>query len=188
MSACWPGTSGDVLEIGSGTGANLPYYGGAVASLTLTEAQPPMLLRLERSAAEQYPPAAVLRAPAEDLPFPDHSFDVAVSMLVLCGVDDQPRALRELRRVLRPGGRLLFWSTCGPRCADGPAAGPDELAQPDRGLLRLQPADARVHQGGGIYRHPGHHTVLPKTPKFVRPAIVGSATAPALVPAEHGSP
>ena len=50
----------------------------------------------------------VLRAPAEDLPFEDGSFDTAVSTLVLCGVDDQPRALRELRRVLRPGGRLLF--------------------------------------------------------------------------------
>jgi ubiquinone/menaquinone biosynthesis C-methylase UbiE len=47
-------------------------------------------------------------APAEGLPFDDHIFDVAVSPLVLCGVDDQPRALRELRRVLRPGGQLLF--------------------------------------------------------------------------------
>ena len=46
--------------------------------------------------------------PAEDLPFEDATFDVAVSTLVLCGVDDQPRALRELRRVLRPGGQLLF--------------------------------------------------------------------------------
>ena len=52
--------------------------------------------------------ALLLRAPAEDLPFEDNSFDVAVSTLVLCTVDDQPRALRELRRVLKPGGRLLF--------------------------------------------------------------------------------
>jgi len=50
----------------------------------------------------------VLRAPAEDLPFEDHSFDTVVSTLVLCSVDDQPRALRELRRVLRPGGELLL--------------------------------------------------------------------------------
>ena len=102
------GLSGDVLEIGAGTGANLPFFGAAVTSLTLTEAQPAMLRRLVRAAAQQHPSATVLRAPAEDLPFPDHSFDVAVSTLVLCGVDDQPRALRELRRVLRPGGRLLF--------------------------------------------------------------------------------
>src|SRR5260370_12396623 len=76
--------------------------------MTLTEPQPPMLRRLGRAARAHCPAARVLRAPAEDLPFDDDSFDVAVSTLVLCGVDDQPRALRELRRVLRPGGRLLF--------------------------------------------------------------------------------
>ena len=124
------GASGDVLEIGGGTGANLPCYGPAVTSLTITEPQPPMLRRLERTVREHsagqhgagtrgWPPgwptraaarasARVLRAPAEDLPFDDDSFDVAMSTLVLCGVDDQPRALRELRRVLRAGGRLLF--------------------------------------------------------------------------------
>jgi ubiquinone/menaquinone biosynthesis C-methylase UbiE len=100
--------SGDVLEIGGGTGANLPCYGPAVDSLTITEPQPPMLRHLERNVRARRPDARVLRAPAEDLPFDDDSFDVAVSTLVLCGVDDQPRALRELRRVLRPGGRLLF--------------------------------------------------------------------------------
>ena len=63
---------------------------------------------------EQAPGATVLRAPAEDLPFEDATFDVAVSTLVLCGVDDQPRALRELGRVLRSGGQLLFIETCAP--------------------------------------------------------------------------
>lgn len=102
------GLSGDVLEIGGGTGTNLPCFGPAIASLTLTEAQPPMLRRLERTAREHCPSATVLRAPAGERPFDDHTFDVAVSTLVLCGVDDQPRAWRELRRVLRPGGQLLF--------------------------------------------------------------------------------
>ena len=102
------GASGDVIEIGGGTGLNLSCYGPAVRSLTITEPQPPMLRRLERAVHEHRRDAKVLRAPAEDLPFDDDSFDVAVSTLVLCGVDDQPRALRELRRVLRPGGRLLF--------------------------------------------------------------------------------
>ena len=67
-----------------------------------------MLRRLQRHARVKAPLAKVLRAPAEDLPFDDDSFDVAVSTLVLCGVSDQSRALRELRRVLRPGGQLLF--------------------------------------------------------------------------------
>src|SRR5207249_6677845 len=97
-----------VLEIGAGTGANLSLYGPAVESLTLTEPERPMLRRLERRARDHASSATVLRAPAEDLPFEDGSFDTVVTTLVLCGVDDQPRALREARRVLRPGGRLLF--------------------------------------------------------------------------------
>src|SRR5215472_17629117 len=107
------GASGDVIEIGGGTGLNLPCYGPDVRSLTMTEPEPPMLRHLERRvrehrAGQHGPSAMVLRAPAEDLPFDDHSFDVAVSTLVLCGVDDQPRALRKLRRVLRPGSEVLF--------------------------------------------------------------------------------
>jgi len=101
------GCSGRVLEVGAGTGANLPLYGPDV-DLTVTEPEPPMLRRLQARAREHVPGATVLRAPAEDLPFDDGTFDIAVSTLVLCGVDDQPRALRELRRVLRPGGELRF--------------------------------------------------------------------------------
>jgi SAM-dependent methyltransferase len=100
--------TGDVLEIGGGTGANLRHYGDGVRRLTITEPEPPMAKRVRSRIAELAPQALFVRAPAEDLPFPDDSFDTAVSTLVLCTVDDQPRALRELRRVLRPGGRLLF--------------------------------------------------------------------------------
>ena len=100
--------TGDVLEIGGGTGANLPFYGDGVRTLTITEPEKPMARRLEHQICERTSDATLLRAPAEDLPFGDASFDVTVSTLVLCTVDDQPRALRELRRVLRPRGRLLF--------------------------------------------------------------------------------
>ncbi|HEY1590791.1 MAG TPA: methyltransferase domain-containing protein [Solirubrobacteraceae bacterium] len=107
-AALLAGAAGDVLEIGGGTGANLPYYGADVDTLTITEPEQPMVKRLQPRISSARPEAKLLRAPAEDLPFNDASFDVAVSTLVLCTVDDQPRALRELRRVLRPGGRLLF--------------------------------------------------------------------------------
>ncbi len=100
--------AGRVLEIGGGTGANLPYYGAAVAELTITEPEPPMMRRLQRRTRDHTPRPTVLSAPAQDLPFDDGSFDVVVSTLVLCTVPDQPGALREARRVLRPGGRLLF--------------------------------------------------------------------------------
>lgn len=107
-AAVLAGVTGRVLEIGGGTGANLVHYGPGVACLTLTEPDPAMLKRLRRRAEELAPTATVLRATAEDLPFDDAVFDVVVSTLTLCSVGDQRRAVGELRRVLRPGGRLLF--------------------------------------------------------------------------------
>ena len=100
--------NGRVVEIGGGTGANLPFYGEAVASLTVTEPEEPMARRLERHSREQNRPVEIVRASAEDLPFDDGSFDFAVSTLVLCAVQNQARALAEVRRVLKPDGQLLF--------------------------------------------------------------------------------
>jgi ubiquinone/menaquinone biosynthesis C-methylase UbiE len=177
------GASGDVIEIGGGTGLNLPCYGPDVRSLTITEPEPAMLRRLERRVHEQRPSATVLRAPAEDLPFEDHSFDVAVSTLVLCGVDDQPRALRELRRVLRPGGRLLFIEHLR---SEDPAWArlQDRMNWLNRLVVRCdcnRPTLDSVRQAGFSVTELDH-TELPKAPKFVRPAVVASATAPAAPP------
>jgi ubiquinone/menaquinone biosynthesis C-methylase UbiE len=102
------GAAGRVLEIGAGTGANLPFYGAAVESLTVAEPDAEMAHRLERRLRKHPRPVSLVRAPAEELPFDDGQFDAAVSTLVLCTVDDQARALGELRRVLSPSGRLLF--------------------------------------------------------------------------------
>jgi ubiquinone/menaquinone biosynthesis C-methylase UbiE len=102
------GASGRVLEIGGGTGANLPFYLDRVETLTITEPEAAMARRLEHRLRQYQPPVEFVGASAEELPFEDDRFDVAVSTLVLCTVDDQGRALRELRRVLKPGGRLLF--------------------------------------------------------------------------------
>jgi ubiquinone/menaquinone biosynthesis C-methylase UbiE len=183
------GAVGDVLEIGSGTGASLASYGPGVTSLTLTEPQLPMLQRLQRKAAEHQPAATVLRAPAEDLPFDDSSFDAVVSMLVLCGVDDQPRALGELRRVLRPGGLLLFLEHLR---AEDPATArlQDRLNWLNRLVVCCdcnRPTLASITAAGFAVTQV-EHTVLPKAPPFVRPTIMGSATAAALVPADHDSP
>lgn len=171
------GASGDVIEIGGGTGLNLPCYGPDVTSLTITEPEPPMLRRLERRAREHHPPARVLRAPAEDLPFDDHTFDVAVSSLVLCGVDDPPRALRELRRVLRPGGRLLFFEHV--RSGDpGTARLQDRINWLNRLLVCCdcnRPTLDSIRAAGFTVAQV-EHTALPRAPKFVRPAVLGSAT------------
>jgi ubiquinone/menaquinone biosynthesis C-methylase UbiE len=170
--------TGRVLEIGAGTGVNLPHYGGNLDSLVLTEPEPRMLSRLQRAAREHKPAAQVLRAPAEDLPFEDDSFDTAVSTLVLCGVDDQPRALREVRRVLRPGGRLLFLEHV--RAEDpGLARFQDRInwlnhlvAGCDCNRQTLAAIEAEQFAVSRLER-----TMTPKAPKFVRPLIVGAATS-----------
>jgi len=145
-----------------------------------------MLRKLERKVGAQRPSAAVLRAPAEDLPFDDHSFDVAVSTLVLCGVDDQPRALRELRRVLRPGGQFLFIEHVR---ADDPYRA--RLQDRMNWLNRLVACCDCNHPTLGSIRDAGftvihvEHTALPKAPKFLSPTILGSAAAPAETRAGH---
>src|SRR3954447_16099561 len=98
------GARGRTLEIGAGTGTNVELYPPAVTDLVLAEPAEPMARRLEA----KHPRATVVHAPAEALPFEDDSFDTAVATLVLCTVADPDRAIDEIDRVLKPGGRLLF--------------------------------------------------------------------------------
>jgi ubiquinone/menaquinone biosynthesis C-methylase UbiE len=103
------GAHGRVLEIGAGTGLNLPLYPSAVTSLTLADPEPPMVAQLRKRAPRDAGlPVVVVEAPAEQLPFGDGSFDTVVCTLVLCTVADPAASLREIGRVLAPGGRLLF--------------------------------------------------------------------------------
>jgi ubiquinone/menaquinone biosynthesis C-methylase UbiE len=170
--------SGRVLEIGAGTGANLQHYGDGISELVLTEPEEPMARRLELKAAASGRNASVVRAPAEALPFPDDSFDVAVCTLVLCTVDDPERALAEIDRVLKPGGRLLFM---------------EHVRAEDPGLARWQdrfaPLWRRVGHGCMCNRATGdtirarfatvemEDGALPKAPPIVRPLKQGRATA-----------
>jgi ubiquinone/menaquinone biosynthesis C-methylase UbiE len=169
--------TGDVLEIGGGTGANLTFYNGAVRTLTITEPEKPMARRLEKHIRQAKPDAKLMRAPAEDLPFNDASFDVVVSTLVLCTVNDQPRALRELRRVLRPGGKLLFMEHV--RSDDENVA---------RWQDRLLPLNVRLMHGchcnrptldgiraAGFEVTQVKHDTITHAPPFIRPLIIGIA-------------
>ena len=101
------GARGTVLEIGGGAGANLAHYRD-VDRVTVAEPDPFMRGRLGQKLEDARVTVEVSAAGAEALPFPDGSFDTVVSTLVLCTVPDQETALGEVRRVLRPEGRLLF--------------------------------------------------------------------------------
>jgi ubiquinone/menaquinone biosynthesis C-methylase UbiE len=103
------GIAGQVLEVGAGTGLNLPYYPRAVARLVLSEPDPYMRHKLALKArALDWERAEVMDASLEQLPVPDASFDTVVGTLVLCSVPRLDRALAEIHRVLRPAGRFLF--------------------------------------------------------------------------------
>ncbi len=103
--------TGDVLEVAIGTALNLPYYPPyypAEVRLTGIEWSPAMLAHARRR-AEQLGRAVTLReGDAQALPFPDGSFDTVVCTLSLCAIRDDQRAVGEMIRVLRPGGRLLL--------------------------------------------------------------------------------
>ncbi len=101
--------SGDVLELGCGTGANLSFYPQTIKHLVLAEPNSFMQQQLDLK-LKNYPhlSTCILDCFAESIPVPDNSFDVVVSTLLLCSVKNPAIALSEIHRVLRPGGKLLF--------------------------------------------------------------------------------
>ena len=96
--------SGEVLEVGAGTGSTLGLYPKAVTRLVMAEPDPHM----RRKLLEKRGTIEVSDAAAEKLPFEAASFDAVVCSLVLCSVRDQKSALAEIARVLKPGGKLVF--------------------------------------------------------------------------------
>jgi ubiquinone/menaquinone biosynthesis C-methylase UbiE len=172
---------GRTLELGAGTGLNLPHYTDAVTELVVTEPDPFMARRLRAKLGDD-PPAPgsveVVEAPAERLPFDDDSFDTVVGTLVLCTVDDPSAATREVARLLKPQGRLLYL---------------EHVRDPEEGrLARWQDRLERPWGWVGAGCHPNRDTAatlagagfdvepdrgrLPKAPPWVRPLIHGSAS------------
>ncbi len=101
--------TGEVLEIGFGSGATLPFYDAAkVSRLTVVEPSEGMNRRAAGRLAASPVPVVSVPGAGEGLPFGDASFDTVVTCLTLCSVSDVPQVLAEIRRVLKPGGRFLF--------------------------------------------------------------------------------
>ena len=140
--------AGDVLEIGAGTGLNLGHYGTSGRSLTLTEPERPMLRRLQQQVQELAPPAMVLRAPAEDLPFEDDSFDVAVSTSCSAASATSRARSASCTASSGPAVELLFIEHV--RSDDARLARRQDRmngAEPLPRRLRVQPSDARLDRG-----------------------------------------
>jgi SAM-dependent methyltransferase len=165
-----PNASGHVLELGAGGGINASFYDPArVSSLTGIDPSPPLLDRANAAWANGALRADIRAGVAEDLPFGEGQFDTVVTTFTLCSVSDPAKALSEARRVLKPGGQLLFLE-------HGSAPDPG----PQRWQRRLEPlwkrmaggchltrpvADAIDASGFDLTERNGHY--LDKTPRFV---------------------
>ena len=168
---------GKVLEIGAGTGANLPLYGPNVEALTVTEPEAPMARRLAKRLREQPRAAELVETSAEQLPLPDGQFDTVVSTLVLCTVPDPMRALREVWRVLRPAGQLLFIEHVR---SEEPklAKWQDRLNAMNRVIghgCNCNRSTLDAIEQAGFTIGSLEKSVLAKAPPFVRPLIIGAA-------------
>jgi ubiquinone/menaquinone biosynthesis C-methylase UbiE len=177
--------TGDVLEIGAGTGANLAHYPDGLRSLTLTEPDPHMRRRLVLAVSqgvERPFTVEISDAAATALPVPDASRDAVVCTLVLCTVPDPQAVLREVVRVLRPGGRFVYLEHVA--------------AWDNPGRLRwqraLEPAWRILADGCHLTRRTGEHIreaglvvdseqreSMRKALPWVRPSLRGVARRPA---------
>jgi len=132
-----PRAHGRVLEIGIGSGLNLPYYDSTKVSKLWGLDPSPEMTRMARRAAASLPfEVEFIGLPGEEIPLEDRSIDTVVVTYALCTIPDTAAALRQISRVLRPGGELIF-------CEHG--AAPDASVR--RWQDRLNPVWKRF--GGG---------------------------------------
>ena len=103
-----PAAEGRVLEIGIGSGLNLPFYSRNVARVIGLEPSARLLAMARRVERAGNGSVEFIEGSAEAIPLADASVDTVVTTWTLCSIRDALRALRDMRRVLRPGGRLLF--------------------------------------------------------------------------------
>lgn len=168
---------GQTLEIGSGTGLNLIHYPDDLEGLVLTEPDPSMRKRLQAAVRRNGRKAQVIDACAEQLPFADASVDTIVSTLVLCTLDAPDVALREIGRVLRPHGQLLFVEHVR---SESPvlARWQDRLARPWQRFAegcRCNRATLELIDGCG-FRVDAHPAEWRTMPPIIRPLAIGRAT------------
>lgn len=177
--------TGRTLEIGAGSGFNLPHYPASVTELILSEPSPHMREHLRERLQVDAPPVGsweLADADAEALPFEDASFDTVVGGFILCSIPDPGRALAEMARVLKPGGRYLFIEHV--HAGEGTMLGrfQDLIEVPHRYLAAGCHPNRRT---GELIKHSPleierlEHGEQPRAVPSVRPTILGSAVRPA---------
>lgn len=105
---CLSGAYGKVLEVGFGTGRNLPFYPAGVERVVAVDPSRESAKLAQRRIAAAPFPVDYVPLEGERIAAADHSFDCVVSTFTLCSIPDPQAALRQIRRVLKPGGKLLF--------------------------------------------------------------------------------
>jgi ubiquinone/menaquinone biosynthesis C-methylase UbiE len=103
-----PESEGRVVEIGIGSGLNLPLYTDKVERVIGLEPSPRLLTMARRAAVGSAVPVDLIEGSAEAIPIEDGSIDTVVTTWTMCSIPDAARALRDMRRILKPNGRLLF--------------------------------------------------------------------------------
>jgi ubiquinone/menaquinone biosynthesis C-methylase UbiE len=142
-----PAAEGRVLEIGIGSGLNLPFYSRNVARVIGLEPSPRLLAMARRVERTGNGSVEFIEGSAEAIPLQDASVDTVVTTWTLCSIPDALRALRDMRRVLRPGGHLLF-------VEHGRAPDPNVIWWQDR----LTPVWKRL--GGGCHLNRAIETLI----------------------------
>ena len=175
---------GRTVEIGAGNGYNLPHYTSAVDELVVTEPSPYMLEHLRARLDHDARPVgswALEQTGAEQLPFADASVDTVVATFVHCTIPDPPRAIAEIARVLKPGGRYLFMEHVR---AQGRLYGrvQDALEGPHRfiaaGCYPNRPTERWLAESPLTVESLVHEP-MPRASFTVRPTIRGTAIKPA---------
>jgi ubiquinone/menaquinone biosynthesis C-methylase UbiE len=168
---------GEVLEVGSGTGFNFPYYRKASRVIGIEPSDEMRRRSLER-AARAAVPIEVVAGSGEKLDFPDASFDAVVLTLVLCTIPHPDRALAEAKRVVRPGGKIHFYEHV--RSTDPKIARrQDRILRPwraiNRGCHPNRDTAAAIDRAGLTFKELERFD-LKGAPKIVRAHILGRAS------------